>query len=168
MYRYLLLLIKVIDARKVDVYHLQQNDKLTLQDSNNLIFPPVFSICLSFLIDKFSYMETVDILQLKQRDKPQLDLHFGLQLDLNEGLPNIILDKNINGEGCIQKNTFLFIKNVWTRLCIGLDWKNYTFGKNIVNKDFPFLWVSEKEKSSYSYILASENLLLESLGFHQQ
>ena len=84
-------------------------------------------------------METVDILQLKQRDKTQLHLDFGLQLDMSKGLPKIRLDKNINGEGCIQRNPFLFIKNVWTRLCIGLDWKNYTFGKNIVNRDFSFL-----------------------------
>ena len=141
MYGYLLLLLllKVIDAHKVDVYHLQQNDKLTSQDSNSLIFPPVFSICLSFLIDKFSYMETVDILQLEQRDRPQIHLHFGLQLDMSKGLPKITLDKNINGEGCIQKNPFLFIKNVWTRLCIGLDWEKYTFGKNRVKKKIPLL-----------------------------
>ena len=146
-YLLLILLFEGIEPRRVDVYHLQQDDQLISQESDSLIFPPVFSICFSFMVDKFSYMETVKILHLKQKDMPQLHLDVGLQLDMSKNLPKIRLNMNINEEMCVPKNPFLFNKNVWTRLCIGLDWKNWTFGRNKVNKDFTFFKISEKEKA---------------------
>ena len=129
----MLFVIKLVFCTEVDVYELSGDDKMVVNNTFKQQSSDNFSICLYFMIDKFGDNDDVRILQIRQRYEKKTFFRILLKMSLESGWstwPHIQPKVIVNGEYFETNSNIDVKKDVWTLMCLGIDWKYKKLGKD--------------------------------------